>query len=134
MKELTTGSGAHVRGESLLLFCAMRLLQPHEAFEDLWFVKESLECVCYNVCFQREEITLCSMKVQQYISKEIVKYVFQWVSVDIQENRYLCFSLVFKGGVLSSSSVVLSITLGSVTCSQPPQAEECDMAIINCCI
>lgn len=97
-------------------------------------MKESLEYVCYNVCFQREEVTLCFMKVQQYISKETVKCVFQWVSVDSQENRYLCFSLVFKGGILPSSPVVLSITLGSVTGSQPPQAEECDIAVINCCI
>lgn len=93
-------------------------------------MKKSFECVCYNMCFQREETTLCSMKVQQYISKETVKCVFQGVSVDIQENRYLCFSLVFKGGILPGSPAVLSTTLGSVTRSQ---AEECDIAIINCC-
>lgn len=132
MKELNTGSGAHVRGESLLLFCEMRLFQLHEAFEGIWFARKSLECVCVITCFQREEITLCSMKVQQYISKETVKCMFQWVSVDIQENRYLCFSLVFKGEILPSSPVVLSITLRSVTLSQPPQAEECDIAIMNC--
>lgn len=97
-------------------------------------MKESLEYVCYNACFQREETTLCSMKVQQYISKETVKCVFQGVSVDIQEYRYLCFPLVFKGGILPGSPGVLSITLGSVTRSQPPQAEGCDIAIITCCI
>jgi hypothetical protein len=66
------------------------------AFEGIWFAMESLECVCYNMNFQREGKTVCFVSVQRNSNKGPMRSGFPG-SLDAQETlqSFPSFSLGF---------------------------------------